>query len=312
MISNRYNSYSSYLKEKYGEKVYKVSINLPLTCPNRDGTVGTGGCIFCGEKGGGVQNLVSDLAVNKQLEQGMTAVRRKHKANKFIAYFQNFTNTYLPLEQFQLYMEDVCREDIVEIAISTRPDCVNNEYLEYLAELRAKKGIEISLELGLQTVNYHTLIKLNRGHTLAEFIDVVRRMKHYHIPSCTHLILNLPWDSIEDIIENAKLISALKVEQVKLHSLFILPETTLYESYQKGELQLLSLEEYIERVVTFLEHLDPQIVIQRLIGRSPERQMTFVNWNLHWQDIIRRIVNRLEERESYQGKKFNYLISRKY
>lgn len=307
MITNRYNSYPPYLKEKYGEKVYKISINLPLTCPNRDGTLGVGGCIFCGERGGGLQNIVSKSSITEQITKGIGKVKRKHKANKFIVYFQNFTNTYLPLEQLENYLEQACVDDIVEIAISTRPDCVNDSYLEYLADFKDKKGIEISLELGLQTVNYHSLVSLNRGHTLAEFIDAAQKVRQYNFSLCVHLILNLPWDTMDDVIEAAKILSAVKVNQVKLHSLFILPGTALDELHRKGKLKLISLEEYIERVIVFLQYLDPQIIIQRLIGRSPERKITFVNWDIHWQEIKRRIEEILDERDIYQGEKFAYL-----
>lgn len=278
-----------------------------MTCPNRDGTLGVGGCIFCGEKGGGLQNLLSELTIREQVERGIEAVRRKHKARKFIVYFQNFTNTYLPLTKLQSYLEQALHEDVIEIALSTRPDCLNDKYLELLKKFKLEKGVEVSLEIGLQTVNYHTLTMVNRGHTLAEFIDVVQKAKIYNFSICTHLILNLPWDGMDDVIENAKVLSALEVDQVKLHALFILPGTILHQYYENGEFNLISLDEYIERIIVFLEYLDPKIVIQRLIGRSPERKISFVNWGLHWQEIRKKIENLLEKRDTYQGRKFNYL-----
>lgn len=266
-----------------------------------------GGCIFCGEKGGGLQNLLSELTIREQVERGIEAVRRKHKARKFIVYFQNFTNTYLPLTKLQSYLEQALHEDVIEIALSTRPDCLNDKYLELLKKFKLEKGVEVSLEIGLQTVNYHTLTMVNRGHTLAEFIDVVQKAKIYNFSICTHLILNLPWDGMDDVIENAKVLSALEVDQVKLHALFILPGTILHQYYENGEFNLISLDEYIERIIVFLEYLDPKIVIQRLIGRSPERKISFVNWGLHWQEIRKKIENLLEKRDTYQGRKFNYL-----
>lgn len=266
-----------------------------------------GGCIFCGGKGGGLQNLVSELLIREQVEQGIKAVKRKHKAKKFIVYFQNFTNTYLPLTKLQLYLEHALHEDVVEIALSTKPDCLNDKYLEFLTKFRLEKGVDISLEIGLQTVNYHTLTVINRGHTLAEFIDVVQKAKAHHFSICTHLILNLPWDGKDDVIESAKILSALEINQVKLHALFILPGTVLHQYYEKRELDLISIDEYIERVIVLLEYLDPKIVVQRLIGRSPEREISFVNWGLHWQEIRKEIEDVLEERDTYQGKNFNYL-----
>lgn len=306
-MDSRYRVYSQYLRDRYGEKVYKLPINLPVTCPNRDGTVGKSGCIFCGEEGAGFEDLSNTLSVGEQLEINMDYISRKYKAQKFIAYFQNFTNTYLPLEKFQQYSQEACLPQIVELAISTRPDCINESYLDYLQFLKEKNNINISIELGLQTVNYHTLKKINRGHTLAEFIDAVRRIKRKELEVCAHLILNFPWDQMADVVENAKILSALQVEQVKLHSLYIVKDTVLAKLYEEGQISFFSKEEYIERVVTFLEYLDPSVIIQRLIGRAPEENTIFVNWNTSWWKIRDSIEALLEERATYQGKKFNYL-----
>ena len=178
---NLYNEYSNFLKEKYGEKVYKLPVNIPCTCPNRDGTVGIGGCTFCAEIGTGFEMLENTLSVKEQLKQNMEYISKKYKANKFIAYFQNYTNTYLKLEEFKKYIKEAIMENIVEISISTRPDCIGDEYLEFLSEIKRNYNINFSIELGLQTVNYHTLISINRGHTLAEFIDAVLRIKNMNL-----------------------------------------------------------------------------------------------------------------------------------
>jgi radical SAM protein (TIGR01212 family) len=260
-----YRTYSQYLTEKYGEKVYKLPVNLPITCPNRDGKLSPGGCTFCAEGGTVFENLPDFGSVKQQINGIKKQIREKYKANKYIAYFQNFSNTYMSIDVFKGYIEDAVMEDIVEIAISTRPDCIKEEYLEFLADLRLRKGVEISLELGLQTANYHTLNKINRGHTLGEFIDAVLAIKRHGFEICAHLILNLPWDDMDDVIENAKVISALNIEQVKLHALYIMENTMMGEQYKAGEIKLISVEEYKERVITFLEYLYPDIVIQRLI-----------------------------------------------
>lgn len=302
-----YYTYSEYLKERFGEKVYKLPINLPLTCPNRDGTLGEGGCTFCGEEGGSFENLPNYLNVKEQLNKNMEYIRKRYKANKFIAYFQNFSNTYLPIEEFKSYIRHAIIDDIVGISISTRPDCINDLHLEFLKELKEEKDLEITVELGLQTVNYHSLEKINRGHTLAEFIDSVIRIKSYGIRVCTHLILNLPWDKDLDAIENAKVLSALKVDEVKLHGLYIVDGTTMGEEYKNDEIQLISKEAYMERVIMFLEHLDPDIVVQRIIGRAPEENSLFVNWNESWWKIRDEIVSTMENRNTSQGRLFNYL-----
>ena len=180
-----YNVYSNYLKDRFGEKVYKLPIKLPLTCPNRDGCVGVGGCIFCGEEGGSFENLPSRISVKDQVIKNKEYISKRYKANKFISYFQNFTNTYMPIEEFKKVIKESIVEDIVGISISTRPDCVNEEYLRFLSEIKEKYNLEITMEIGLQTVNYHTLYKINRGHTLAEFIDSVLLLSLIHISEPT-------------------------------------------------------------------------------------------------------------------------------
>lgn len=302
-----YNVYSDYLKARYGEKVYKLPVGLQVTCPNRDGACGTNGCTFCGEIGAGYENLPADLSVSDQLKINKAHIQPKYKANKFIAYFQNFSNTYLPVEQLREYIEAACLPDIVGISLATRPDCVNDSYLAMLADMQEKHGVDITVELGLQSVNYHSLYKVNRGHTLAEFIDAILRLKKYQLASCAHLILNLPWDDQIDVIENSKVLSALAVNQVKLHALYIVKNTKMAEQYQKGEISLISKEEYMERVITFLEHLSPEIVVQRLIGRAPESNTLFSNWQTGWWKIRDTIIHDMETRNTYQGRLCNYL-----
>lgn len=302
-----YNTYSRYLKEKYKEKVYKLPISLPLTCPNRDGTLGYGGCIFCGAEGGSFENLPASLSVKEQLRKNKEYIGEKYKAKKFIAYFQNFTNTYMPIDYFKSVINETLEEDIVGISISTRPDCISDEHLEYLSFIKEKYNKEITLEVGLQTVNYHSLIKINRGHTLGEYIDAALKLKKYGLRNCTHLILNLPWDDEIDVIENAKIISALGVEEVKLHALYIVDRTVLGEMYKRGEISLISKDEYVERVITFLEYLDPKIIVQRVIGRAPEENLLFVNWNESWWKIRDEIVSIMEQKNTKQGAKFDYL-----
>lgn len=308
MNKERYNRYSTYLKEKYGEKVYKIPINLPVTCPNRDGCTSSGGCIFCGEVGAGFETLENTLTVSEQLKKNIEYISGKYNAKKFIAYFQNFTNTYMPLNNFIDYMtEAVKNESVVEICISTRPDCLNERYLDVLKEIKEVYGVNITIELGLQTVNYKTLKKINRGHTLAEFIDSMIMINDYNFESCVHLIMNLPWDDMDDTIEAAKIISALGVKQVKLHSLYILKNTELGKMYEKDEFNLITVEEYVDRVVTFLEYINPDIVIQRMVGRAPKKDSLFCNWNMSWWKIQDMINNRLDKEDIYQGVFYNYL-----
>jgi len=305
---SRYNIYSRHLINKFGQKVYKLPVNLPGSCPNRDGTLGYGGCIFCDEQGSGFDALPNNLSVTEQLRQNKEYFRRWFNANKYIAYFQSFTNTYLPLEQFAANINCAATEEnIVGISVSTRPDCISEEYLDILCKAQAEKNMDINIELGLQTVNYHTLRKINRGHTLAEFIDAVLRIHRRQFEICTHLILNLPWDNMDDVIENAKLISALGIRYVKLHSLYIVRGTELGNMYERGKLDLITLEQYVRRVISFLEYLDPDIVIQRLVGKGPQNKVLFCNWDTSWWKIKQELERLLEVEDTWQGKKFNYL-----
>ncbi len=302
-----YYKFSDYLKNKYNTKVYKIPVNIPVTCPNRDGKVAGGGCIFCGEEGAGFECLPEHMDIKEQISLNSKYIGENYKAEKFIVYFQNYSNTYLPLDKFKEYVSDACMEGVVAIYISTRPDCINSNYLEYLKHVKDTKNIDIVMELGLQTVNYHTLKVLNRGHSLAEFIDAAVSIKSYSLDTCAHYIVDLPMDTLDDVTEGAKIISALGVNQVKCHSLYILENTVLGDLYKKGEIVPVSLEEYVERTVTFLEFLNPGIVVQRLIGRAPEERSLFCSWGTSWWKIRDMIEEKMQNEGRYQGKKFNYL-----
>lgn len=301
-----YYTYSDYLKNKYHEKVYKLPVNLPVTCPNRCGK--SNGCDFCAEQGTGFEALDQQLSVTEQLRMTCEKIEHKYHAHKFIAYFQNYTNTFLSLNQFEHYMwEGACFPDVVEIAISTRPDCIRSDYLDILDKIRTECNVEVTLELGLQTVNYHTLKNIHRGHTLAEFIDAMWLIRDYHFATCAHVILNLPGDDLTDAIESAKILSALRVSTVKLHSLYIAKNTRLCEAYENGTITLCSKEEYITRAITFLEYLNPEIAVERLFSRIPEKDAIFCNWGTSWWKLKDELLNKMKEQCSYQGKKYQYL-----
>lgn len=306
-MSSRYYMVSEFLRQRYGEKVYKLPVSLPVTCPNRDGTCGEGGCIFCGSIGAGYENLPDTMTVPAQIAANRRHIEAKYKAAKFIAYLQNFSNTYLPPEKFAEALDEACQPDVVGVAVATRPDCVNDRYLDILRELRERRGVDVTLELGLQTVNYRTLAWINRGHGLAEFIDAVLRASQRNIGVCAHMILNLPGDDMADVVEGARILSALRVEQVKLHALYVVKGTRLAAMYEAGEVELGSCGEYVDRVVAFLEQLAPDIAIQRLIGRAPEANTLFTNWNKGWWRIRETIEERMAELDTWQGKRCDYL-----
>ncbi|OPL09044.1 MAG: radical SAM protein [delta proteobacterium ML8_F1] len=300
-MTSPYYEYSQYLKDRYGEKVYKLPVNMPTTCPNRDGVLGYGGCTFCGDVAAGFESLKSSMGVREQIERNMTYIGRKYKAEKFIAYFQNFTNTYMDLEDFKSMIEEALMEHVLEISISTRPDAVDSKLLDYLSKLRETRGIPITMEYGLQSINPHTLRAINRGHGLGEFIEAVIMTRERGLGVCVHMILNLPGDTDLEAVESAKILSALSVDFVKLHSLYILKNTPMGKAYQEGKIQLISKDQYIDRVILFLRHLSEEIAVQRLLARAPEQETLFCNWSQSWWRIKDEIHAKMVEKGFRQG-----------
>ncbi len=302
-----YRDYSEFLRRKYKEKVYKIPLNLPVTCPNIDGEVSTSGCTFCSELGAGFECRPSEMPLAEQLEKNIEYIGKKYNAKKFIAYFQNFTNTYLPFEDLKKYIFEVLREDVVGISISTRPDAIHDKHLEFLSMIQENYNTDISIELGLQTANYKTLKRINRGHTLAEFIDSVNRIRKYNFEIVAHVILNLPYDEMEDVIETAKIISALGIDSVKMHSLYIAKNTVMAEEYLQGEFEIGTVEDYVERATVFLSYLHEDVVIQRLVARAPEEETLFCNYGMSWWKIKEMIDEKMLVDQIVQGKNCDYL-----
>ena len=292
-----YRKYSDFLREKFGEKVYKLPVKLDLTCPNRDGTCGLGGCIFCGEEGGSFENNYG--TVREQLIKNRDHIKSKYKANKYIAYFQNFTNTYMPFEDFKKVIEDSLIEDVVGVSISTRPDYLPKKHLDFLEELN--KNYFVTVEIGLQTPNYHSLKKLNRGHGLAEFIAAALELKRRNLNVCTHIIIGLPWDDDLDILECAKILNVLNIDEVKIHALYILKDTALGKMYERGEIEAISLDNYKKKVILFLRNLKDDIIVERIIGRAPYENSLFCNWNTSWWKIRDDIIAVMHENGYTQG-----------
>ena len=292
-----YRKYSDFLREKFGEKVYKLPVKLDLTCPNRDGTCGVGGCIFCGEEGGSFENNFG--SVRDQLLKNKELIKNKYKANKYIAYFQNFTNTYMPFEDFKRVIEESLIEGVVGLSISTRPDYLPKRHLDYLEELN--KNYFVTVEIGLQTPNYHSLKKLNRGHGLSEFIDAALKLKKRNLNVCTHIIIGLPWDDDLDILECAKILNVLGIDEVKIHALYILKDTALGKMYERGEIEPISLDDYKKKVILFLRNLKDDIIVERIIGRAPYENSLFCNWNTSWWKIRDDIIEVMHENGYTQG-----------
>lgn len=303
--SKPYQIYSVWLKKHYGEKVYKIPINIPVTCPNRDGTLGYDGCVYCGEKGGGNETLSNMLSVTEQMEINTKYIGKRYNAKKFISYFQSFTNTYCAFSDFKRWIKECIRPDVVEIAISTRPDCVTDEQLLFLQEIKKENNIEITIELGLQSVNPNTLKIINRGHTLEDYLETMDRIKQAKLMACTHLILDLPWDHGIDVVNGAKIISKKRSDFVKCHSLYIEKNTQLGRWYNEGKVQLLTKDAYIHHVILFLENLSPDVVVQRLIGRAPKEDSIVTNWDTSWWKIRQELEEQMNNEKNYQGRLFS-------
>ena len=271
--------YSEFLKNKYGERVYKIPINTGGTCPNRDGKKGIGGCIFCGETGTDFELLPKEMEIEKQIEKNIEFIRKKYKANKYLIYFQNYTATYLPINDFKRYLKIAENtENAVGVSISTRPDCLDGGHLEELKTLKK----DVYIELGLQSANDETLEKINRCHTTADFISGAKKVKDYGFYLDIHLILNLPFDKNEDIMKMAEIINEVKPDSIKIHSLHIPYKTRLYDMYINNEFKIISKEEYFERLDILLSNIDKNIAIQRLFSRAPKEDTAFCNWNTSW------------------------------
>ena len=307
-MSSPYYSISEYYKDTYGEKVYKLPIKLSLTCPNRDGAACYGGCIFCSESGGSFENLPSYLTVDQQLEENKSYIGSRYKAKKFIAYFQNFTNTYMSLDEFKEIIKACNKDYIVAVSISTRSDSVTEDKLIFLNEWSKETGKDIIFELGLQTANYKTLEILNRGEDLADFIYACNLINKYNFRICTHVILSLPWDDIKDVRQTAKIINALGVKEVKIHSLFVIKGTKLYKMYKNNEFTMPRKQEYEENVIEFLRLIKKDVAVQRLVGRAPQEETAFCNWDTSWWAIRDEIVEIMNNNGFVQGDKSERII----
>jgi radical SAM protein (TIGR01212 family) len=298
----RYLSFNQHLKDTFGEKVYKVTIDAGFTCPNQDGTQATGGCIYC-YRDRSTRQLADSISIQQQIRDGVAALQKRYKANKFLAYFQAYTNTYAPVEELQrLYSIALAEDNIVGLSVGTRPDCVNEPVLDLLESIA--KDSYLWVEYGLQSIHDDTLKRINRGHGVAEFLDAVERTQERQgIKICVHVILGLPGETKEDMLETAKKLSELQVEGVKIHSAHILKNTRLEEMCRREEYQVIELPEYVDIVCDFLEYLTPDIVIHRLVGDAPRSRYVAPEWCMHKSEALRQIDLELERRNSYQGKK---------
>jgi len=304
-----YNDYNTYLRNRYGCKVYRIGLDAGLSCPNRDGTKGAGGCIYCDTFASRASYADPKDTISCQLTKRIRYLKESIGASKFIAYFQAFTNTYAPVERLKnIYDQALGFNEVVGISIGTRPDAVDRNKLELISSY--KNRFDVWIEYGLQSIHDKTLIRINRAHNFSDFLEALRLTKKFDIPVCAHVILGLPGETRADMIETAKSITDLKIDAVKIHLLHILKGSRLEELYNKGEVKVLRQDEYVNLVCDFLEYLSCGIIIERLTGEgAPDRHIAPL-WALDKIGTINRVGEELIKRKSCQGAKSESHLSK--
>ena len=304
MPFKRYRDYNNYLKKIFGERVQKIPLDAGFSCPNRDGTISSRGCIYCDSRGSGTGAMVDrGLSLEDQIAEGIKFAEKKYKAHKFIAYFQSFTNTYAPVARLREICQTALNQNgVVGLAVGTRPDCVDHEILSLLSSFQ--KDYLVWIEYGLQSAHDLTLSRINRGHDVACFEKAVAITKEHGIKICAHVILGLPGESHGMMMDTARFVAGLPVDGIKIHSLYVTQGTALAELYKKGEYVCLDREEYIETLIDFIEILSPEMVIQRITGDPNVSELIAPLWTMEKNKNISLIKKRFEERDTWQGKKF--------
>lgn len=298
----RYNQFSHYLKEKFGAKVYKITIDAGFSCPNRDGTISNCGCIFCDDGGSFSQAHSNRLSIEEQVKIGAETLKNRFKAEKFMSYFQAFSNTYKPVGELEkIYKASLTHPDIVGLSIGTRPDCIDNDKLKLISSFT--QDYYTWIEYGLQSVHDKTLLKINRGHDYKCFLKAYEKTKEAGINICLHIILNL-FETYDEMMQTAKTIAKLEPEGVKIHMLCALEGTKITEMYKNGELNFMSEDEYVNTVCDFLEYLPPQTTIHRLAGNGLRTELVAPCWIGKKLDCLNKIDREFERRNSGQGAKF--------
>lgn len=296
----RINSYGWYLRKRFGCRVSKVNVDAGFTCPNRDGSRGTGGCIYCDNSSFSPGATQPDIPIEEQMLAGMDYHRRRLGSEKFIIYFQKFTNTYDSVERLQsLYSRALAHPDVVGISVGTRPDALGDGAIELLAAIARERYV--CLELGLQSMDDDILAGINRGHTYEEYLSAVKRVAGRGMDICTHLIYGFPGESRAGFLKSADMIASLGINSVKLHQLHAVKGTRLAELYGRGEFSPLAMEEYISAAADFLELIPAAVTVQRLYGSAPLQIRVAPEWNLKNNQMWYAVLNELKRRNSWQG-----------
>lgn len=299
-MDKRYKSLNYFLRQKFGEKVFKISLDGGFSCPNRDGSISSGGCIFCSERGSGDFAGDSNVTITEQFDDIRAMMNKKWSEGKYIAYFQAYTNTYAPVERLRtLYNEALAQPGVVGLAIATRPDCLSNETLDLLQEL--SKVTYLWVELGLQTSNDITARRINRGYNLIVFDEAIAALRERSIDVVAHCILGLPGEEDEDMLDTVRYIGSKGIQGIKLHLLHVMKNTPLEALYNSGKLSLLEQERYINLICKAITMLPEDIVIHRLTGDAPRELLLGPMWSLKKWEILNAIDKKLENEGLYQG-----------
>ena len=302
-MKNRYLNYNQVLKSEFAERVQKISINAGFTCPNRDGSKGTGGCTYCNNQTFSPEYCQSAKTVSQQVEKGIAFFNHKYKAQLYLAYFQSYTNTYDSLDNLiALYEEALSYPNVAGIVVGTRPDCVSDELMDYFAELSTNKYVMI--EYGVESTRDETLLFINRGHTYAVAEQAIIKTAALGIRTGAHIILGLPNESRETILSHASTLSALPLDMLKIHQLQLVRGTIMAKQFTTNPewFRLYSAEEYIELAIDFLELLSPDIAVERFVSQSPKELLIAPTWGLKNFEFTAKIEKRLKERNTFQGK----------
>jgi radical SAM protein (TIGR01212 family) len=302
-LGKPYHSLDSMLKERFGDKVYKLTLNGGMSCPNRDGKIGTRGCIFCSAGGSGDFAADPSQSICEQIEEQKEIICKKRSVNKFIAYFQAYTNTYAPVDYLRrIFTEAISHPDVVALSIGTRPDCLGEDVIELLDTLNHQKPVWI--ELGLQTIHEESARYVRRGYPLSCFEDAVARLRRRNLEIIVHTILGLPGETPSDILETISYLNRQPIQGIKMQLLHILKGTDLATDYIEGKFRALSQDEYISLLITCLEHLSPDIVIHRLTGDGPKELLIAPAWSSAKRCVLNDLHHRMKEQNTWQGKKY--------
>ena len=299
---HRYNAYSRWLRNRFGGTVHKVSVDGGFTCPNRDGTVAWGGCTYCNNESFRAVGTAPDKPDAEQIREGIRFLERRYRARRFLVYWQNYTNTHAPTAALRPRFARALAVDprIVGMTVGTRPDCLETEKLEMIADVAGDRYA--CVEMGLESIYDATLERINRGHDLRCYRDAVRRIRDHKIDICAHVILGFPGESREQLLAYPEVLNGLDIQFVKIHHLHVVRGTALAREFERQPFPVFSLREWAELLSEFIARLDPRIVIQRLFGWTPERYLVAPRWNAGRATILQKIESTLEAREVWQGK----------